>query len=301
MNTLFNEFIVLTDFVLLNCGLALSQYVVLRAGVFSLATAGLAACGAYAAAILTQNYGVSPPLAIVVGTLAGTLMALILSVPLARLRGVYQAIATLAFVQITLSVILWATPVTGGATGINGLPKFATTPVLIVLVGLMIYILAMIGRSVIGRAFDTIRQDETVAVALGIPVSRYHALAFALSGAIAGLTGALIAYHNYSVTPEEFGFATLTAVLSYVVLGGRQSIGGPLVGAALLTILPELARPLAGNRMVLTGILLVAVIIYLPHGIVDTLLGYLRARRQRAAQRPPELSLDQGPLSRDVA
>ncbi len=278
----------LFDFVLLNCMLALSQYVVMRAGVFSIGTSGLAACGAYAAAILTVQLGVPPALGVAAGVLAGGVMGFLLSVPLARMRGVYQAIATLAFVQIVLSLIYWATPLTGGATGLNGIPNVATTPVLVVAVVVLSYLLMMLGRSGLGRAFDTIRQDETVAATLGIPVARLHALAFTLSGAIAGLAGALTAYHNYSVLPEQFGFGPATTILSFVVLGGRQSIAGPLLGAAVLTLLPDLTRAVSENRMILTGILLVAVIVYLPHGIVDTVLMMRRrsvaARRFRATQ-----------------
>ena len=275
----------LLDLVLVNAMLALSQYAALRAGVFSLASAGLAAIGAYTAGALTVRFGVPPIVGGLAAAAAGCLMGLVLSVPLARLRGVFQAIATLAFVQIVLSLVLFATPVTGGATGLNGLPKAATTPVLAVALAVVLYLLRSLYASGTGRAFDTIRQDETAAVSLGIAVSRYHALAFALSGAIAGLGGGLLAYHNYSLVPEEFGFALLTAILASVVLGGQRSLVGPIVGAAILTCLPEIARPLADNRMILTGVLLTVAIVYLPHGMVDTLAVHLR--RIAARHRTP--------------
>jgi branched-chain amino acid transport system permease protein len=174
-------------------------------------------------------------------------------------------------VQIVLSLALYATDITGGANGLNGIPKRVGTLQLLVATGLVVYVLVRLTRSRVGYAFDAMRQDETVATSLGISVTRYQALAFALSGAIAGLTGALMAYHNYSVVPEEFGFGMLISVLAYVVLGGRRSVLGPLVGAAALSILPELARPLADNRLIVHGALLMLVIIYLPHGIVDSL------------------------------
>jgi branched-chain amino acid transport system permease protein len=268
---------------LLNCGLALSQYLVLRAGVFSVATAGLAAIGAYTAGLSALRLGLPSGAGLLAALGAGALAAAILSVPLARLRGVFQAIATLAFVQIVLSVALWATPLTGGATGLNGIPKTVGTGHLVVMLAAVIYVLAALGRSGLGRAFDAIRQDETVAVSLGVSVARAHALAFALSGGIAGLTGGLIAYHNYSVVPEDFGFAMLVSVLAGVVLGGRQAVAGPVVGAMILTALPELARPLADNRLIVHGALLMLAIIYLPQGIVDSLRSSWRRSRQRAA------------------
>jgi branched-chain amino acid transport system permease protein len=272
---------------MLNALLALSQYVVLRAGVFSLATAGLAAFGAYAAAnaILAWKVGVAP--AVLLGALSGMVCALALSLPLARLRGVYQAIATLAFVQIVVSLALFADGVTGGATGLNGIPKSVQTWHIALTLTFAAWIVNRVGASAAGLAFDIARQDETVAVSLGVDVAHHHRLAFALSGALAGTAGALMAGHNYSVVPEEFGFSMLVAALSFVILGGRQSVFGPIVGAVMLTLLPEVARPLADNRMVLYGALLMAVIVYLPHGIVDSLvLRRLRSSQRRVAASP---------------
>jgi branched-chain amino acid transport system permease protein len=259
------------DLVLLNCGLALSQYVVLRAGVFSVATPALASIGAYTAGILTLRTGAGAVTGVLAAAAMGTAIAVVLSVPLARLRGVFQAIATVAFSQIVLSLALYATELTGGANGLNGIPRLIDTPALILWTVALVYVLLSLSRSRIGYAFDAIRQDETVAVTLGISAIAHQTLAFALSGAIAGATGALMAYHNRSVAPEEFGFGMLVTVLAYVVLGGRRSVLGPLAGATLLTLLPEMARPLADNRLIVHGAVLMLVIIYLPHGIVDTL------------------------------
>jgi branched-chain amino acid transport system permease protein len=205
------------------------------------------------------------------GALTGMIAALILSVPLARLRGVFQAIATVAMVQIILSIALYADDITGGANGLNGIPRLVGTPALLLFIAVCIYALWGLGRGRVGAAFDTIRQDETVAVSLGISAQYYQTLAFGLSGVIAGMTGALMACHNHSIVPEEFGFDMLTAVLAYVVLGGRRSVAGPIVGAVLLSLLPEIARPLADNRMIVAGGLMMLAIIYLPHGIVDSI------------------------------
>jgi branched-chain amino acid transport system permease protein len=109
-------------------------------------------------------------------------------------------------------------------------------------------------------------------------------LAFALSGSIAGLFGALDAMRNYSLSPEQFGFNALVAALSYVVLGGRRSVWGPVVGAVILVILPEVARPLAENRMAVYGLLLAATIVYMPYGVVDTSVAYLRRRRLQSRE-----------------
>lgn len=257
--------------VLIDILFALSQYVVLRAGVFSLATAGIASIGAYAAAIMTQTYGVPPLLSIAIATALGLAVGIVLSVPLARVRGIYQAIATLAFGQIVISVVLYMETLTGGALGMNSIPKVVETWHLAAAVVVIVYLLhSMLAHSV-GRSFNAARQDETVALSLGVPVAKYHVLAFAASGAIAGLGGALYAFHSYSLVPGQFGFSMLVAALAAVVLGGRVSIFGPIVGATLLALLPEFGRVFASQRYLIHGVLLVLVIILMPHGIVDTL------------------------------
>ncbi|RMH46222.1 MAG: branched-chain amino acid ABC transporter permease [Alphaproteobacteria bacterium] len=269
----------LVDLFLLHLGFAYAQYIVLRAGVFSLATAGLAGIGAYTAGVLAVKLGAHPALGVAAATLAGSGAALVLSLPLARLRGVYQAIATVAFVQIVYSVNLWAEPVTGGAMGLNNIPRTAGTGVLAVAALGTLYLVWAMERTRLGRAFNAIRQDEAMAATLGVDIVRHQALAFALSGAIAGLFGALEAYHAYALDPGQFAFPFLIAILSYVILGGRNSVAGPLIGTAILIILPELARPLAENRMLIYGVMLILVINFLPRGIADSLILAWRARR----------------------
>lgn len=275
----------LFDLFLLHSGYALGQYIVLRAGVFSIANAGLAAIGAYLAAGLTLKLGLHPWLSLIAAALAGAAFALLLSWPLARLRGVYQAIATLAFVQVVLSLNIYAERFTGGAMGMNGIPKVVGTGTLSVFAVVTIYLVTAIGATRLGRAFDAIRQDEAVAVSLGVSVRATQSVAFVISGAIAGLFGGLEAFHGYALEPNQFGFSFLVAVLSYVVLGGRRSVIGPVVGTAVLVALPEIARPLAEYRMLVYGLLLMLVINFLPRGVVDTLIDQWRKRRmaKRAA------------------
>ena len=127
MLQLFIAYQPLVDLFLLHSGLALAQYLVLRAGVFSIANAGLTAIGAYLSAWLTLKAGLHPALSVVAGAVAGMAVAVLLSLPLARLRGVYQAIATLAFVQIVVSLCLYFDTLTGGPQGFNNIPKLVQT------------------------------------------------------------------------------------------------------------------------------------------------------------------------------
>ena len=272
----------LFDLICIYSILAFSQYVALRAGLFSLATPGFASIGGYAGAILLKETALGPVLSGLGAILCGIAAGLFLSLPLARLRGAFQSIATIGFVQIMVSLTLYAQPLTGGPLGLNAIPKVATTSVLVPIVIALAALLAVINRSGIGRAFDAIRQDYTVAMSLGISVSRYFRYAFALSGAIGALGGCLLAYNTYSIQPDVFGFPMLVLIIAAVILGGRSMVAGPLVGTAFLIILPELIRPLADARLLLQGLLLILVIIYLPQGIVDSLAHRWKLRRASA-------------------
>ena len=271
------------DFFLLALGFAYSQQIVLRCGVFSLATAAFAALGAYACALLLTHAGVPAFVAIAAALAIGALAGWLVSVPLARLRGVYQAIATLGLVEVIVSLALYAEPLTGGAVGLNSLPKLVGTPELLIAVLMVAYLVHAISGSGLGRSFDALRQDEMVAASLGISSRRNHALAFVLSGAIGGLFGGLQSLYAYSVQPTQFGFAFMVSSLTAIILGGRRSLLGPAIGAAILTLLPELARPLAEYRPLVNGVILILVVVFLPQGAGDTLFAAIRHRRARLA------------------
>jgi branched-chain amino acid transport system permease protein len=273
------------DAICLGSGYALSQFIALRAGLFSLGSAGFGSIGAYTAAIAVMRYGAPLGLALLGGAAAALLSGLILSLPLARLKGHFQAVATVAFVEIIVSLALYFDGVTGGPRGINGIPKLVDTRGLVVFIVGVVALLSVVERTGIGRAFGAIRQDDIVARSLGISVPRYHALAFALSASIAGLTGALAAFNTYTIEPQQFGFQLLTLALGAVILGGRASVFGPIVGTSIFIMLPELARPLSENRFLLHGALLIAVISFLPRGIVDGCAHRWALARERRSNR----------------
>ncbi|GAA4353795.1 hypothetical protein GCM10023165_44410 [Variovorax defluvii] len=288
MTDFLSSYRALADHVLVYALLALSQYVVLRAGTFSLGSAAFAAIGAYATAILSTRFGWPAPVAIGCGVLLATLTSALMAFPLSRLRGVFQAVATLALVQIVVTINLNWDDVTRGALGISGIPKVATTPWLLATVVLCVWLLHRMGRFALGRAMDVIREDETVAVSLGIRVAHHQRVAMITSGILAGLAGGLYACNSYSISPEEFGFHMTVNILTMAVLGGRTSVWGALAGAAVLTSLPEIFRFFAEYRNVVQGVLLVVVIVYLPNGIADTLFALAHDRRvkRHASARP---------------
>jgi branched-chain amino acid transport system permease protein len=279
----------LFDLICIYAVFAFSQYVALRAGLFSLATAAFASIGGYAGAYLLKETALGPALSCGGAILCGVAAGLFLSLPLARLRGAFQAIATIGFVQIMVSLSLFAAPITGGALGLNAIPKVASSGLLVAIVAVLMLLLAIINRGGIGRAFDAIRQDYTVAASLGISINKYFRYAFALSGAIGALGGCLLAFDTYSIQPDLFGFPLLVFAIAAVILGGRSSVAGPLVGTVFLMVLPELARPLADERLLLQGVLLIVIIIYWPRGIVD---GLIQRWHDRVAAQNPQASRD---------
>lgn len=279
MMSLITPHLPLLDLIFIGTGYALSQAIVFRAGTFSVATSGFAALGAYCTAILVAKHGFNPAVAVALGTLLGLAAGLLLAAPLARLRGVYQAIASMAFVEILVALILYFEDLTGGPLGFHNIPRLATTGILFLCMAGTMLLLIVLGQGGIGRAFDAMRQDPAVAASLGVNPTRYHVLSFALSGAIGGLFGSLDALRNFSLTAEQFGFSILIGTLSAVVLGGRRTVFGPLVGTTILVLLPEIFRPLADYRQAVYGLLLVVVMAFMPFGVYDSLKMRLHNRK----------------------
>ncbi len=271
MSEFFSVYDYLFAAILIHAIIAYSQYVVFRAGVFSIASAGFVSLGAYAAGLAVISLGLGTILALMIAALVGLVAGLLIALPLSRVRGIFQAVATLAFVQIVISVFLYSERITGGAFGLNNIPATVKPVHLIFITAVLLYLMWAMNRYSVGRAFDAVRQDETAAVALGVSVYRYHALAFALSGCLGGFAGGLYALHSYSIVPGQFGFEMVVAALTAVVLGGRSSVAGPLVGTIALMALPELVRGLDELRYLVHGTILVAVMIFMPLGVVDTL------------------------------
>ena len=257
--------------------LALSIYVTLMAGQLSLGNAALAAIGGYAAAILTRDHHTPFWLAVTSGALLATAVAVIIGIPSLRLRGVYLAIATLAFGEV-VRVAALNLRITGGALGLVGIPALATFWHVYGALAVVAFFFYRLERSRTGRAFAAIREDETAAHAMGIRVTYYKVLAFAIAGFVSGLAGGLSVHFTYVINPAQASFAEAVNILTYAVFGGTATFLGPVVGGIVLTVLPEALRFLKEYRLLLSGAILVLVPIYLPRGVLTLRLG----RRRRA-------------------
>ena len=262
----------LINFIGINALLALSLYVTLSAGQLSLGNAAFAGIGAYTAGVLTMQYNTPFVVSIIVGALLAGLVALVIGLPVLRLRGVFLAMATLGFGEV-VRIAAVNLDITGGAQGLVGIPNKTTTWMIYLTLAAASYFVARMRGSRIGWSFESIREDETAAAVTGINTTYYKTLSFTIGAIIAGLTGALYAHLNYIITPGEFGFSAAVNLLIYNIVGGTQNWAGPLLGAALLTSLPEVLRGIgvtAGPiRMCVNGVILLLVILYLPNGLVS--------------------------------
>ncbi len=248
--------------------MALSIYLTLSCGLLSLANAAFMGIGAYVSAVSTLQYSLSFPVALLLGTFAPSAVALIIGVPVLRLSGVYLAMATLGFGEV-VRVVALNLDITGGPLGLNGIPLLTEWWHVLLSVALVLLLLQSLRQSRIGRAFEAIREDETAARLMGIATHRIKLLAFVLGAAIAGLAGGLNAHYTFTISPSNFGFENAVDILTMAVLGGIQGLIGPLLGGAIITLLPELLRSLQEFRMAANGVILIAVVLFLPHGIWD--------------------------------
>lgn len=278
-------------FIGLNGLLALSVYCTLCCGQLSLANAGFMAIGAYAGALLTQNAHAPFPLALLAGALLPAAVAVPLGLPVLRLRGVFLAIATIGFGEVVrLGFVNWS--YTNGALGLVAIPRKTDLWMIWLALAVVTFALARLRGSRAGYALEAIREDESAARTMGIATTQYKLAMFVAGSAIAGLAGALEAHLTYMVAPAGYGFSRAVDMLVYAVVGGDAIFYGPVAGAAFLTVLPEVLRSggralgLAPGplRLFLNGAILLAVILFLPNGIVS-LPRVLRERRLRKASR----------------
>jgi branched-chain amino acid transport system permease protein len=252
----------------INVILALSLYFPLSAGQLSLGQGGFMAIGAYLASWLTAAQGWPWPPAFAAGAVAAGIVGALVGLPALRVRGIYLVLLTMAFGEIVRVFFLNFGP-TGAAQGFRGMP-FVTTLVLVTVLAVAIAILAArTAASRMGRAFAAINRDELAAEVMGIDVTRAKLTSFTVGAVVAGLAGALWAHYVQFIEPEEFGFGRSVMPFTFVVVGGLQTFWGSLVGATVLTLLPEWLRFLKEWRLALYGVAMLAVMIVRPQGLVD--------------------------------
>jgi branched-chain amino acid transport system permease protein len=278
---------------LLGAMLGLSVYLPLMAGQLSLASPGFYALGGYIAAILSTM--MPPPgdfpvwyllLEMVLAGLVSAVLAVALGIPVLRLKGIYLAIATIAFVEI-LRVIALNLDITGGAIGIFSIPQPFNSPLGYLWIVLPLLILTMLFTARLekiqtGRVMRAIREDELAADTMGINPTYYKVLAFVLGAVVAGVAGAISAHSINTWNPKQSSFDNSIIYLAFVLSGGSRTFVGPVVGGIVLTALPEVLRAIAGigglpfgvseflqaMRLIIFGLLIVLGSRFFPQGII---------------------------------
>ena len=251
----------------INALLTLSMFVTLNCGLLTLANVGFMAIGGYTSVLLGINGHLPFPAALLLGAIAAGAVALPIGLPVLRLSGIFLAIATIGFGQVVVSAIL-NIPATGEGVGLTNVTADpSVVPIFVSLLALL-YVLWRLGGSRLGQAWAAIREDSVAAEAQGINVPRYRLMAFVLGAILAGYAGGLDAHLNFFISPSEYQFTRVVGILVFAVTGGTSTVLGPVIGAALLTTLPEILRFARDYRDSINGLVLVAVILFRPQGIV---------------------------------
>ncbi len=287
-------------YVLIGLGL---NIVVGFAGLLDLGYVAFFAIGAYSTAVLSSpnaeagplelNFWVVVPIVVFIATVSGILIG----APVLRLRGDYLAIVTLGFGEIVavLAISNWFIPLTGGAQGITQIPdpavgqfEFDSPESLYYLILAAALLAAFISirlqDSRVGRAWSAMREDESVAEAMGVSIIKYKLLAFAMGAAIGSLSGLFFAVKIGSVFPASFNILVSILALAVIVLGGMGSVRGVIVGSTVLVGLPELLRQFVEYRLLFYGAIIAAIMILKPEGLLPS----ARRRAELHVEETPE-------------
>jgi branched-chain amino acid transport system permease protein len=252
----------------INAMMALGLYLPLSAGQLSLAQGGFMAIGAYTSAVLTRNLGVPFGFALLGGASLASMVGIAVGFPALRIRGLYLLLMTLGFNEI-IRVFFLNFKYTGGVGGFGGiLPSTNIYNLYLVLILLIIFFYRL-ENSHLGRILRTIGQDQDAAEARGVPLTRMKTLAFGGGAFIAGLAGGFYAHFVMFIESENFGFFTSLESMIFVLLGGSSVFVGPILGAYLVTLIPEIFRFMQTFRYEIFGASLVVMMILRPTGILD--------------------------------
>ena len=252
-------------------------------GQFSLGHAGFMAVGAYLSAAVSLFLG--PKLlgagggsafqqsslflgALVAGGLSAAFAGLLVGVPSLRLKGDYLALVTLGFGEI-IRVTFQNIEVLGGALGMNGIPAYTSIFWVLAFVAITVFVVTCLVNSTYGRGFLATHDDEIASEAVGLNTTRYKIVAFVIGAFFAGVAGGLYGHFKMTITPTGFDFTKSIEIVVMVILGGMGNTTGVILAAVLLTLLPEVLRPVAEYRMVIYSFLLIVLMLARPQGLFN--------------------------------
>ncbi|MDA9246258.1 branched-chain amino acid ABC transporter permease [Rhodobacteraceae bacterium] len=250
----------------INIIFAYSIYITAATGQLNLGGAGFQAIGAYASAILSNEMGFPIGLTLIFSSIFGGLISFLIAFPILRTKGVYMVLATFAIAEIVAGIIL-NSDYLGGPTGIVVNEYIETELILIIAVIIVLFGFYLLSTR-IGLAMRAVHDDDAVANLMGVNTRAIQIGAFTLGGAIAGLSGGLYALYFGFVEAQYFNANISIFVLLFVLIGGTQTAWGPLIGASFFTLIPEALRIGDDWRFFIFGVIIVAMMIVRPEGIV---------------------------------
>ena len=210
--------------------------------------------------------------ALTAGGLAAALAGLLVGVPSLRLKGDYLALVTLGFGEI-IRVIFQNVEFLGGALGLNGIPAYTSIFWVLAFVALSVFTVTCLVNSTYGRGFLATKDDEVASEAVGLNTTRYKIVAFVVGAFFAGAAGGLYGHFKMTITPTGFDFTKSIEIVVMVILGGMGNTLGVILAAILLTLLPEVLRPIAEYRMIIYSLLLIVLMILRPQGLFNFKFG----------------------------
>ncbi len=249
-------------------------------GQLSLAHGAFVGIGAYASVIMVTKLGLPFVLAMPTAAVVTGAIAFAIGTPLLRLRGVYFVLITFALNELFRLVMLEFPSVSGGSSGIAGIPKINLLGLrltdqsdvyvfTLMMLAAIFALLFIIRRGPLGRRFAAVEENHDLAESSGIPAAKTQNLAFALGSGIAGFTGAIMAHYIGFISPETFAFQLSVSYVIILVAGGRLILAGPLVGAIVLTPLPEFLRGAQEYQHIIYGVVLILILRFLPGGLTS--------------------------------
>lgn len=254
-------------FTLLNVTMALGLYVTALSGQLSMATAAIAGVGGYMSGVLTVKFGVPFAVAIAAATAAGCLVGGALALLTSRMRDFILKLTTLAFGE-ALAVLAFNWDYTGGANSFTGLQLHTGLGTCALAVAAALFVAWRFDQSRLGLAARAVRDDPLAAAAMGISVPGIRFTTFALGAAIVGMAGAVQAHYVLVISPSDLGFFVSLNYIIFLLFGGLQTMWGPVLGAILLTVLPEALRFANEYRLIVYGVIIIAVVLWRPDGLL---------------------------------
>lgn len=258
-------------------------------GIWNFGQMAIYAIGGYAAALASERLNLPAFAGLMLGGLAAMLVSIALAIPSLRLRGIYVSLLTFGFAEVVrLLIITDKSDVTGGPFGLSDFPGFGLTSggverartlywIALVAVIITAFVMYFIIRSPLGTGLVALRDNPGLAAARGISPRRYQTVSFAISGFFAGLAGGLYAYTYGVISPSVMGLGPMTLLVTMLVVGGLGTQTGPIVGTLIITLISTRLEPYPEVRLILLSIILLAIILLLPRGVVPV-VGRARAR-----------------------